>query len=94
MDTRRYLSQLTETKKLLGEELFGVDPAGFAPALLLAKGRVLLHELRALGSTRSIIKTKELLLQGILLFASSGSVIYGLYLWLHYTLNEKSLSIA
>jgi hypothetical protein len=74
------------TKKLLEKEkLLGVDPAGFAPALLLAKGRVLLHELRALGSTGFIIETKELLLQGILLFASSGSTVHGLYLYYQYS---------
>ncbi|HEY4510104.1 MAG TPA: hypothetical protein VJC15_03910 [Candidatus Paceibacterota bacterium] len=84
-----------ETKKLLEiEKLLGVDPAGLAPASPLAKGRALLYELRALGSTKSIIETKELLLQGILLLASGGSVVYGLCLWSNYTLKDPALSIA
>ena len=45
-------SKNQETKKLLEiEKLLGVDPAGLAPASPLAKGRALLYELRALGST-------------------------------------------
>jgi len=33
-------------------------------------------------------------LQGILLLASGGSVVYGLCLWSNYTLKDPALSIA
>jgi hypothetical protein len=54
-----------ETKKLLmGEKLFGVDPAGLAPASSGANADMLLYALRA-RIHKAIIKQKKLLLQEV-----------------------------
>lgn len=46
--SRQLKTKIRKTKKLLlKEKLFGVDPTGFAPVSPLAKGRILLHKIRA-----------------------------------------------
>ncbi len=70
------------------DRIFNVDPTGFAPVSSLAKGRILLHKLRArihiLILTDLKIKQKPLKFRGLCLASGELAIYANTAFWSHY----------